>query len=62
MQPGDRQIRPSQVKTHQPGKKDPNKHGHKCQAEILLPDYFVIETEYMFSDETCRRPMVRYRM
>jgi hypothetical protein len=57
MQARDREIRPAQMDAHEPGQKHSHEHGDQGQSVILLANYFVIQTENMFSDETRGRLM-----
>ena len=58
VKPGNREIRPAQVQSHDPGKHHPHKYGHEGQRVVLLADYFVVETEDVLPDETLRRGVV----
>ena len=52
-------ARPHQVDTHQPRKHHANDDGEQTQAIILLPDYLVIEAEYVLANEPLRCSVMR---
>src|ERR1700690_2028398 len=61
MQPGDGQIRPAQVQSHDPRKHHPHEYRQQRQGIVLFANYLVVEAEDVLSDEPLRRGVV-YRM